>query len=192
MELLPLVVFCAFLGAWSTVSLLGQILPRYWTARQRSLGWFIPEWRFFAPNPAVHDYLLWIRTRNRDGDLSPVHTQVLRNSSHGQGFWNPGGRRHKIMRDLIDSILISNTRYKVSADLKSDSLPDWVPLSDPYLLLLSYSQGLAPAEVGGHLQFGVVAISQFTGSNTQVFISRWHRLDLPCLTSRSNRPSKSL
>lgn len=67
-----------------------------------------PNWRFFAPNPAQHDYHFFYRTLSVDGETSdwtPVEVIVGRKPQ--QIFWFPDRRAEKGVFDLTSDLLPS-------------------------------------------------------------------------------------
>jgi hypothetical protein len=66
----------------------------------------IPNWRFFAPVPAQHDYHVYYRALDTDGGVSewkPVHTITPRRNS--QFVWFPSRRREKGLFDIVSELL---------------------------------------------------------------------------------------
>ncbi len=66
----------------------------------------VPNWRFFAPHPAVHDFHLLYRTLSAD-DETPEWTRLSltpdRTVQHA--IWFPGHRLGKAIFDVGDEIL---------------------------------------------------------------------------------------
>jgi hypothetical protein len=102
----------AVFAGWFVLTLLTQHPQRSFD-RLRSLdpiGLTIPNWRFFAPEPATQDFHLMYRTRGADGQVSPWHEAssiVRRRLVHA--FWFPGRRREKAFFDVgIDLIALNS------------------------------------------------------------------------------------
>lgn len=66
----------------------------------------IPNWRFFAPEPAQHDYHVLVRTETADGQQTPwteVSTIAPRSLTHL--VWFPGRRREKALFDICHELI---------------------------------------------------------------------------------------
>ncbi|WP_435113166.1 hypothetical protein [Nocardiopsis synnemataformans] len=60
----------------------------------------LPTWRFFAPEPGVHDYLFLYRTIGQEGEISTWNgIDLARKRSLGQMFWFPSRRGEKAFFD---------------------------------------------------------------------------------------------
>ena len=104
-----LLVAAGLAGWFWTVVLSNHPISTFDRARKRYEQWSVavPNWRFFAPNPAQHDFALLYRTRSRAGDVSEwmyVREPVQRNLSNMVFF--PGRRGGKAVHDLVVSLLI--------------------------------------------------------------------------------------
>lgn len=102
----------AVFAGWFVLTLLTQH-PQRSLDRLRKLdpvGLTIPNWRFFAPEPATQDFHLMYRTRGADGDVSPwaeASSIVRRRLVHA--IWFPGRRREKAFFDVgIDLIALNS------------------------------------------------------------------------------------
>jgi hypothetical protein len=152
-----------WLCAWLVASAAFQVLPRQTRARSTWLAWALPEWRFFAPDPCTYDYALFFRCFESPRSLHWVRFDARR---HRGWLWNPGARRQKIFRDLVDALLLQG-----AAEPRGDGLADWVCRSDAYVLILAHCAALQSQE--NALQFGVVRVTPQRPSEV-VFLSRWH------------------
>lgn len=102
------------LGGWFVASVLGQHPDRSYdkvrTLDKTGTGIFIPNWRFFAPNPAVEDhhflYRLASEDRSRHTQWREVYAIAPRKLVHA--FWFPGRRIEKAIFDVA-STLMNNT-----------------------------------------------------------------------------------
>ncbi|GAB3108902.1 hypothetical protein GCM10027160_07420 [Streptomyces calidiresistens] len=77
-------------------------------ARRDTFSAFLPNWRFFAPNPAQHDYHFFYRTLNTAGETSgwrPV--EVIAGRRLHQILWFPGRRPEKAIFDIGTELLIT-------------------------------------------------------------------------------------
>jgi hypothetical protein len=91
---------------WATVASNG---PHQGFDRLRNLDArnnVLPNWRFFAPNPAVHDTHVLYRTLGRDDAVSPWRVAL---EPSPRVWWNmvlhPGRRNEKAIFDVVDSII---------------------------------------------------------------------------------------
>jgi hypothetical protein len=68
-------------------------------------GAAIPNWRFFAPEPAVHDYRVLHRVLDADGQQSPwTETNVIEERHWSQAFWYPNRRQQKAVSDVCSEM----------------------------------------------------------------------------------------
>ncbi|TYB39240.1 hypothetical protein FXF50_08330 [Micromonospora sp. AP08] len=98
---------CVGLGAWFVASVLTQHPQRIFdkVRRHDPTGTLLPDWRFFAPEPAQHDFVLLCRTLNADGSES-AWVNVVDTSPRAwtHGFWYPARRLDKAVHDLCDQL----------------------------------------------------------------------------------------
>ncbi|MFE7130929.1 hypothetical protein ACFVIM_08725 [Streptomyces sp. NPDC057638] len=81
----------------------GELLGR---ARRRDLLATIPNWRFFAPDPSVHDYELVYRTLSHQGETSGwKQVPLVRNRRAHQMLWYPERRAGKAVFDMGTEVL---------------------------------------------------------------------------------------
>lgn len=124
------------LGSWLGLSVAGQKLFR--TPGRRSawdrLYLLIPDWRFFAPHPGIHDYHLLYRDELGDGSLTPwreITSVEQRKPTHA--LWHPHRRVEKCVFD------ISKELTKFLEECHNDDRPvESVQVSVPYLTLLAH------------------------------------------------------
>lgn len=106
------------LASWFLVSVLSQHPQRSFDRFRKfdKIGLVIPNWRFFAPEPAVHDFHVLYRFQDREGQIVPwseafsVEERRLRHA-----VWFPGRRREKAVFDVaIDlmSLLAANEQTR--------------------------------------------------------------------------------
>ncbi|MDL5206016.1 hypothetical protein [Streptomyces sp. ALI-76-A] len=66
----------------------------------------LPNWRFFAPEPATHDYHFFYRTLNTAGETSPWQAvDVIAGRRFRQIAWFPSRRSEKAVFDICSEIL---------------------------------------------------------------------------------------
>jgi hypothetical protein len=101
----------AIFAGWFVATILSQHPDRsYDKARnldRTGTGILIPNWRFFAPNPAVEDqhflYRLANEERTEHTEWREVYSSVPRRLVHA--FWFPGRRIEKAVFDVAASLL---------------------------------------------------------------------------------------
>ena len=72
-----------------------------------TLSVLIPNWRFFAPEPAQHDYDVYYRVRagGRDSEWLQVHAITPRRVA--QLWWFPQRRAEKGLFDMVSELITS-------------------------------------------------------------------------------------
>lgn len=100
---------CTALAGWLVITLVAQHpnLMFHRLSRIEPTGLAVPNWRFFAPNPATIDYHLFHRVLEADGtqsgwsqtigDLPPRRWHHL--------LWDPDRRRSKAIFDICGHLL---------------------------------------------------------------------------------------
>lgn len=105
---LPKLLACAGLGAWLVATAAGQHPHRAFD-RVRAcdpIGLLLPDWRFFAPEPAMHDFGILHRLATADGELTPWReTTRIAPRAWQHTFWFPDRRRDKAMFDLCRELI---------------------------------------------------------------------------------------
>lgn len=67
---------------------------------------FVPNWKFFAPNPATHDYHYLYRTLDFEGNTSNWHSvNIIADRKMHQAFWFATRRPEKAVFDVCTEIL---------------------------------------------------------------------------------------
>lgn len=122
-------------------------------------GVFIPNWRFFAPEPAMHDFHLLHRTLDVDDVTSPWEdTTAIAPRRPIQMVWFPGRRAEKATFDVISEFLQAIhlgydqlTAYPAYQALAAkaraaiiDSAPDGGARIQGYQFLVARNAGIAP------------------------------------------------
>ena len=132
----------------------------------------IPNWRFFAPTPARHDFNVLYRDKLDDGSLTPWREQeVVINRTLLQMVWHPGRRMEKALFDVASELLKATEQVPE---------PERIQLTVPYLALLNF----ATNQVVHHPRATQVQflIAQSAGHDTTVeprmlFLSDFHAVD---------------
>lgn len=75
-----------------------------------ALGLMLPNWRFFAPEPAQHDFHVLHRVLTAGGEQTPwVETRTISPRRWSQAVWFPDRRREKGISDVINELLKTMT-----------------------------------------------------------------------------------
>lgn len=164
-------------ATWFTATVVGQKLYRDQTKLSRwdRLHLVIPDWRFFAPNPGVHDHHLLMRDRTADGEVTgwrEISSVEQRTVLHA--LWHPHRRAEKTVFDATAELL----RYIGQHGRITGHADPTVQLSVPYLTLLSYVSSRRHHPDAAQTQF-VIAISGGFDEDDEpmmVFLSEWHPL----------------
>ncbi len=96
------------MASWVLVTATNQLPNRAfdWARKYDPSVMFIPNWRFFAPNPAVHDFRLAHRILWEDDtstawiDTKDIPARKLYNT-----VWFPSRRRDKAITDMSNSLI---------------------------------------------------------------------------------------
>jgi len=133
------------LGAWLLVSAVLQVpVERLQRLRRWDLASLIPQWSFFAPNPATEDLHLLYRDRLDSSALTPwTELDVSAGRAWWNAVWNPERRRSKAFFDAATLLLRE----------EAQTGPVCVQASVPYLLLLSFVAGVPRAAACRETQF---------------------------------------
>lgn len=99
-------------AGWLVLTALSQHPHRMFDRFRRHdpLGLMLPNWRFFAPEPARHDFHVLHRVRRASGTTSPwvLSTRIApRVVQHA--VWFPGRRREKAMFDISNELILQMT-----------------------------------------------------------------------------------
>lgn len=121
------------LGAWATMITLNQDPRRKWQPLQRfdPSGSYLPDWRFFAPNPGVNDYHLLFRDKLDSAEETPwkeVCNIEQRQLIHI--FFHANRRCEKALFDAVTGIV----HWRPPEGGKQDD----IQLSIAYLTLLNH------------------------------------------------------
>ncbi|MGW6599574.1 DUF5819 family protein [Streptomyces sp. NPDC055036] len=96
------------LAAWFTLTMLSQHPKREFDrlAEYDKSGIAVPNWRFFAPEPAQHDYHVLLRTETADGRQTDwAEASAITPRRPVQMVWFPGRRREKALFDVCHELI---------------------------------------------------------------------------------------
>ena len=166
-HLLELLVASSF-GLWFLLSLL-VLVPRLRPyIRLWDICSLVPEWKFFAPNPAQGDYHLLYRDQLPDGTVTPwTEIMLAQTRCWWNAAWNPGKRPNKA---LFDAVIELGSEAKLH--------PQVLVTSVCYLTLLNYVSSLDRFSCPPFTQFMVLhSFSSWMGREpTLVFASDLHSI----------------
>ncbi|MBK1787263.1 hypothetical protein [Prauserella cavernicola] len=168
----------ATLGGWLGLSVVGQKLFR---APGRRSWWdklylLIPDWRFFAPDPGIHDFHLLYRDELEDGSLTPwkeITSVEERRWSHA--FWHPHRRVEKCIFDISKEL----TKFIEECHRDPDRPVESVQVSVPYLTLLAHvtEQSHAPATTCTQFLVSISAGYDEHDEPRAIFLSALHPVE---------------
>ncbi|ARF74359.1 hypothetical protein B7C62_20565 [Kitasatospora albolonga] len=119
----------------------------------------LPNWRFFAPSPAMHDYHFLYRTLDEENATSPWRTlDVIAGRKMSQIFWFPDRRPEKAVFDVCGEVLQVMDRGGFEAGLQSP----------PYRLITSHLRHLLRAEGQESVKGFQFALARDAGYDTSV------------------------
>lgn len=115
-------------------------------------GLAIPNYRFFGPNPGVHDLNLLVRHRHRDGSVTGWNQVVVtQERSLVHTVWAPFRRPEKAINDAVREI------YRTGSSVLS---ADFLPTTMAYKLLLNVVRNQAPHDsTAADVQFAVCQLA---------------------------------
>ncbi|MFC4001142.1 hypothetical protein ACFS2C_07715 [Prauserella oleivorans] len=95
------------LGTWFALSVCQQAgRPHPLGTKLDPTTMAIPNWRFFAPTPARHDYNVLYRDKLADGTLTSWREQeITKERTLLQMIWHPGRRMEKALFDVASDLL---------------------------------------------------------------------------------------
>ncbi|WP_158692713.1 hypothetical protein [Streptomyces roseochromogenus] len=143
------------LAGWLVATFLSQHPNRVFD-RLRSLGFIgslIPNWRFFAPTPARHDFHILYRTLTTSGEQSEwKQASSITPRSWSHAIWFPNRRAEKAVFDICHNLLAASgneidptervefglLRGFVVRSIKEND-PVWSQLSGFQILIVKYS-----------------------------------------------------
>lgn len=123
----------AIFGSWFVATLLSQD-PRRKFEKIRQFdqtGALIPDWRFFAPRPGMHDHHLLMRDELPDDSTTDwKEVAAPRERTLMDALWFVGRRGEKAITDAASGLMLYTEHHK---DKKNE-----VQVTIPYLTLLNY------------------------------------------------------
>jgi hypothetical protein len=164
-------------ATWFGLTVVGQKLYRDQSRRSRwdKLYLIVPDWRFFAPNPGIHDHHLLLRDQLTDGtltgwrEISSLEERTLLHS-----VWHPHRRAEKTVFDASAELL----RFIGQHGQLDGNADPTVQLSVPYLTLLAHVTTREHHPDAVRTQF-LIAVSggyEEEDEPTMVFLSEFHAL----------------
>jgi hypothetical protein len=160
------------LGGWFFLTLLGQDPRRKFqgTLKLDPSGEFIPDWRFFAPRPGMHDYHLLFRDELPDGEVTAWKQISEIERRHPRHLlWYANRRAEKVLADSVVGI--------VSFNMLEERNKEDIQLTVPYLTLLNYVTHQIPhADDARRTQFLIAASGGYDESEEPLilFLSNLH------------------
>ncbi|EIE98540.1 hypothetical protein [Saccharomonospora glauca] len=131
----------------------------------------IPNWRFFAPTPARHDFNVLYRDRLRNGELTPWREQeITKDRTLRQMLWHPDRRMEKALFDVASELLQSREQIQEA---------ERIQLTVPYLAMLnfvSYQVEHHPDAVAVQFLIAQSAGHDESVEPTMLFLSEFHSL----------------
>jgi hypothetical protein len=166
LETALLVFETTIFSAWLVVSALVYIPAIKKEIRKRDIFGLIPQWNFFAPHPAQHDFHLLYQDQLQDGSVTAwTELALFDKRPFWSIVWNPEKRCKKALSDAVTD-LAKHIRSSIPA----------LELSIPYLTLLNYISGIPRIVPPKLTQFLIVSSGHTNGRyNSQPFyLSRVH------------------
>ncbi|MEC3975493.1 hypothetical protein [Amycolatopsis sp. H20-H5] len=169
------VVVGAFFGSWFLATFLSQDPRRKFEKirQQDRTGAIIPDWRFFAPRPGMHDNHVLTRDELPDASMtewrevtSPRDRKLL------DAVWFVGRRGEKAITDAASGLMMftaNNTEKKEA-----------IQVTIPYLTLLNYiTHGIDHHPDAKRTQFLIATSDGYAEQEepTMMFLSNLHPID---------------
>ena len=165
------IVFASAVGlfcGWLAISIFVYVPSLTKRIRRWDSFGLVPQWNFFAPNPARHDFHLLFRDQLQDGTMTEwTEVASIAQRPNWGIVWNPRKRRNKALFDAVTDLAMH----------VKDSLPA-IELSIPYLTLLNYVSGLPRFAGARFTQFLIMRSgSSDQGQKPELFyLSKLHAL----------------
>ena len=123
----------ASLGAWLMATLVSQHPHRGFDRlrEHEPLGLLLPNWRFFAPEPAQHDFHVLHRVLTADGEQGEwVETMAIAPRAWSHVVWYPNRRQSKAVSDVANELIriLSTTSVDVATTVPFELMRDFVEL----------------------------------------------------------------
>jgi hypothetical protein len=117
-ELWAWAVAAGFAGWWLVSAASQHPLVVFDRLRARDRHALVPNWRFFAPEPAQHDFHVLHRVLTADGEQTPWSaTSRITPRSDLHIVWFPARRREKAVFDVCSRILLQLETGGLAADI---------------------------------------------------------------------------
>ncbi|HEV7627935.1 MAG TPA: hypothetical protein VGO89_15685 [Streptomyces sp.] len=145
-----------------------------------------PNWRFFAPTPAQHDYHILYRTLNHDGETSSWRmVEVIVGRKLHQMFWFPGRRPEKAIFDIVTELIS-----------QLDKGFGWMTKMPAYKMVCSYLRHRIreddDADGVKGFQFTLVRATGFEETEPEViFVSPYTVMEEPAATGQTDDAQRS-
>jgi hypothetical protein len=134
------------LGSWLLLSILVLVPRLKLIIRRWDAVMLIPQWSFFAPEPAFWDFHLLYRDRYPDGTYTEWTEAIPPESRRWWSFvWNPGKRQRKA---LFDAVVELSGRVQLGDRSLEASIS--------YLTLLTYVTSIMRTAKPELMQFAIV------------------------------------
>lgn len=164
----------ALFGSWFLATFLAQD-PRRKFDKVRELdktGALIPDWRFFAPRPGMHDHHVLMRDELPDDSTTDWREVTSpRDRKLVDAIWFVGRRGEKAITDAASGLMAFTAN---NADRK-----EAVQVTIPYLTLLNYvTHGVEHHPEAKRTQFLIATSDGYADKEepTMVFLSNLHPL----------------
>jgi hypothetical protein len=167
------IAVAAVFALWLAASAVGQFGRKSRWLRASPLGWSLPEWRLFAPDPGDHDYHLVYRYRLASGDCSEFEEAHIYSRARFRSVWNPEARKQKMLRDTVRAL--GNSARRRAGEEPEAARAEIARLASYRLLLGAVTASCAPQAWG--IQF-VVLRETPAKSLDLYFASFWHQLPM--------------
>ena len=160
------------LGSWLVATTLSQDPTRKFDKIRKldPTGSLIPDWRFFAPRPGMHDYHLLFRDELPDGEVTAWKQISEIERRHPRHLlWYANRRAEKVLADSVVGI--------VSFNMLEERNKEDIQLTVPYLTLLNYVTHQIPhADDARRTQFLIAASGGYDESEEPLilFLSNLH------------------
>ncbi|MFD0270464.1 hypothetical protein ACFVGY_28465 [Streptomyces sp. NPDC127106] len=173
----------AFTGPGATARIAGAALlvgtlaaqhpnPTFNRIQRKDTFALLPNWRFFAPEPAVHDYHFFYRTLNTAGERSPWQpVDLIAGRRFHQILWFPGRRAEKAVYDICSEILqILDKGFST------------IVRTPGYRVITAFLREWIDAEASGDIKGFQFALARATGYDTStapemMFVSPYTPMD---------------
>ncbi|WGH83614.1 hypothetical protein [Auritidibacter ignavus] len=171
---LSTILFAAPVTIWAAATIAVQLgKGEKLVRRVDPTGLYIPDWRFFAPTPAEHEYHLLYRHELNEEELTPwqeIGFSQRRSLLHL--IWAPHRRSEKGLFDAVSELIQTTKGTKNLASMK---------ITPAYLALLNVVTHQAQAPAGARkVQFLIIRAAEYepTVIPDPLFLSDLHRIEV--------------